>query len=286
MTPRRKRANAFIPPLLPLQRVICVRTASTASVLPSRNIVLSASMPAAKYGRPVASASSTSTPASSSTAAALANELVDRGCLRQADADLFTGLTDARARKMRDVIESRTRHVTFLLDNLHGVHNLAAVVRSCDAWGIADLHCVLTDKQDASPADAKLKNDIDGKQDGKRFRRHGQSLMELFERESTRRVSKNAHKWINITEHADMNAAVTALKVNGYRICVSSLDPSAKPLADVSLSTPIAFVFGNEHSGVSPELVAAADESFTVPMYGFVEVWTGDILLYLLHMQC
>lgn len=161
---------------------------------------------------------------------------------------------------------------TFLLDDVHGVHNLAAVVRSCDAWGIADLHCVLTPGGDAAGdgGDGR-KSDGDKKQDGKRFHRNGQSLMELFERESTKRVSKAAHRWLSVSEYATAKHAVSALKAKGYRICVSSLDPEAKALGEISLDGPIAFVFGNEHAGVSPELFQAADEKFTIPMYGFVE---------------
>lgn len=207
-----------------------------------------------------------------SSATRIARELVDRGSLRKADEALFACQTDARSGKMRGVVESRTRHITFLLDDVHGVHNLAAVVRSCDAWGIADLHCVLTVEPDCLSLGRADKNGSgDRKQDGKRFHRHGQSLMELFERESTRRVSKNAHKWVSISEYTTTQQAVVALKSRGYHICVSSLDPAAKPIGQVSLERPIAFVFGNEHSGVSRELFEAADSRFTVPMYGFVE---------------
>jgi tRNA(Leu) C34 or U34 (ribose-2'-O)-methylase TrmL len=120
------------------------------------------------------------------------------------------------------------------------------------------------------PVDARHENDAH--QDRRRFHRPGQTLAELFEMESTRRVSKNAHKWLNIAEYESAGSAIAALKSKGYRICVSSLSPEAQPLADVSLdASPVAFVFGNERSGVSSDLVAAADELFTIPMFGFVE---------------
>lgn len=207
-----------------------------------------------------------------SSSTSLARELVERGSLRSEDEALFASQTNSRAQKMQQVVESRTRRITFLLDDVHGVHNLAAVVRSCDAWGIADLHCVLTpESSDGREKGDGRKSDGDRKQDGKRFHRNGQSLMELFERESMKRVSKAAHRWLSVFEYASAKDAVSALKSRGYRICVSSLSPEAKPLADVSLDGPVAFVFGNEHSGVSQELFQAADEKFTIPMYGFVE---------------
>lgn len=192
--------------------------------------------------------------------------------MRREDEDLFAGQTDARAARMRQVVEGRTRHLCFLLDDVHGVHNLAAVVRSCDAWGIADLHCIMSDEADVVKNRKQQKSDGDLRKDRRRFHRTGETLAELFEKESTKRVSKGTDKWLSIHEYADARSAIEVLKSRGYRICVSSLKPDAHALSDVDLrSSKVCFVFGNEHSGVSREVEDMADEFFTIPMYGFVE---------------
>lgn len=200
----------------------------------------------------------------------LAQELADAGKLHRSDVPLFCTLTEARAKRLQRVVESRTRHVTFCFDEVHGAHNLAAVVRSCDAWGLQDLHIVLGEnnvKVDDSDSSSRAPPDLPSD-----FMKNSLPISGVFDSASTKKVSKGAHKWLSISQHQNVNDAITSLKRKGYRLIVSSLDPSARKLADVEiLSTdPTCFVFGNEHSGVSEEMYRAADELFTIPMYGYV----------------
>lgn len=198
-----------------------------------------------------------------------ANQLVAQGKLRAADIPHFESLTPARAERLTKVVESRTRHVSFCLDGVHGAHNIAAVVRSCDAWGIQELHVTQSQPLGKEPTTAPPQPDRSKRA---RFRDRNQPLIALLEKDSVRQVSKGAHKWLSIHEYQTPSEAAATLRDRGYRICVSSVSPSAKPLASIDLEAgPIAFVFGNEHSGVSEEMTAEADELFTIPMYGFVE---------------
>lgn len=169
------------------------------------------------------------------------------------------------------MVEARTRHITFLLDDVHGVHNLAAVVRSCDAWGIADLHCIVSGAAGVAQSRLKALPEGDARVDRERFYRGGGDLKELFERESARRVSKGTDKWVAVEEYGGGAEAVARLKEKGYAICVSSLSADALPLGEVELAEKVCFVFGNEHSGVSDAVAEMADVQFTIPMYGFVE---------------
>lgn len=198
----------------------------------------------------------------------IGRHLTQNGKLYQSDERLFSALTDARANRLQRVVESRTRHVAFCFDEVHGVHNLAAVVRSCDAWGIQDLHIVLDENQAGrkhSSVGEKRCSDT-----SLSCIKSSSHISELFESTSAKKVSKGAHKWLSIHEYASSRDAVMSLKRNGYRLCVSSLDPSARKLAEVNILSedPVCFVFGNESSGVSQELFDAADELFTIPMFG------------------
>jgi hypothetical protein len=64
---------------------------------------------------------------------------------------------------------------------------------------------------------------------------------------------------------------VASFRKAGYRIAVSSVCPSAVPLCDVDLTTPVVLVFGNENSGCSQQLIETSDVLFTIPMVGVVE---------------
>jgi tRNA (guanosine-2'-O-)-methyltransferase len=209
------------------------------------------------------------------SAADRARRLVDRGTLRPSDESIFAALTNARAARLQSVVENRIQRVSFCFDGVHGAHNLAAIVRSCDAWGIHVLNLISTQRlrSQSNVADALRDTDFEetSSSQGQRFHFAGDNFMKLFNRKSLKDVSKSAHKWLNIVEHQTVHDAIKTLKRDGYRICVSSLNPEARNLSEIDISTKTAFVFGNEHSGISAEMSEAADEFFTIPMYGFVE---------------
>lgn len=187
------------------------------------------------------------------TSAEIASELVRRGDLLPADAGKLEALTCSRAALLAKVLANRTRHIAIVCDGVQGGHNVAAITRSCDAWGIQDLHVVQQQPgqlpKNATPI----------------------PVLEKLEHESVRNVSKNCHKWLSISEYASAAPCAAVLKRRGYEICVSSLSPLARPIQQVDVSKRVAFVFGNEKDGVSPEMKNLADSFFTLPMRGFVE---------------
>lgn len=172
-------------------------------------------------------------------------------------------LSDSRAALFAKVLANRTRHISFVLDGVHGVHNLAAIARSCDAWGVQDLHVI------AQPDEYIPKGHGNGDSE---FEGRGKSMLQRIRTESSaKNVSKNCHKWLTIREHDSPAPCLEQLRRSGYKILVSSLSPDAESLHDIDLSDKCAFVFGNEKHGVTKEMNTQADGFFTVPMMGFVE---------------
>lgn len=191
----------------------------------------------------------------------LTDHLVSVGTLSPEDVKLFQTLTESRAALFCKVLNQRTRHITFVLDGVHGAHNLAAIARSCDAWGIQDLH-VIQQQEDDIPKTGR---------GASRFVEN-MSLIERFKLDqSLLHISKGSQKWLTIEEHQGVKPCLETLKKRGYKIIVSSLSSSATPIQDVPLSEKCAFVFGNEKTGVTQEMISNADSFFTIPMMGFVE---------------
>lgn len=150
-----------------------------------------------------------------------------------------TLLTPERVAKYRSVLAQRTRRLTVLVEDCHDPHNATAVVRTCDAFGIQDVH-VTTARN--------------------RFK-------------VNRRISQGSHFYVDLQVHADITAAYAALRAKGYRIWISDLQAQAT-VGPQALQTeldqgPIALVFGSEQSGLSPAAIAGADGCFLIPMVGF-----------------
>lgn len=142
-------------------------------------------------------------------------------------------LSTKRRFYLEQAIRNRTRSLGVVLHGVHDPHNQAAVMRSCEAFGIQEMVVV-------AEADEP-------------FRPSG-------------RITQNAFRWLDLTPRADFESAANALRGRGLRLLAADLD--GEPLAAVDFARPTALVFGNESRGLPPEVVAACDGSFSIPMYG------------------
>lgn len=195
-------------------------------------------------------------------ASAQAQKLVASKQLDPSDARILSTWTPTRASLFARVLANRSRHVTFVLDGVHGAHNLAAIVRTSDAWGVQDLHFI-------SP---RIESGEDSDESKLPLRERQVPLLDRFDNEySVKSVSKNAHKWLTIQEHATPADAIQRLKKANYKLYASSLSSTAKSIESIDVSQKCAFIFGNETHGVTDEMQQAADGFFTIPMVGFVE---------------
>ncbi len=149
---------------------------------------------------------------------------------------LFEGMVgDERKARLLEVIESRLHAVTVVMDAPHDPHNGAAVVRSCDAFGVFTVHVV---------------------------ERH-----EPFA--ASNAVAKGAERWVDVIGHRSVASAVTAVSA-GYRLV--GTHPKGRLVPRELATIPrLALVMGNEHEGICEELAAACEENVRIPMRGFVE---------------
>src|SRR3954466_4826771 len=51
-------------------------------------------------------------------------------------------ISENRRSKFDEVLNYRTRHITIVLEDLYQPHNASAVLRSCDIFGIQDIHII------------------------------------------------------------------------------------------------------------------------------------------------
>ncbi|NND62227.1 MAG: RNA methyltransferase [Flavobacteriaceae bacterium] len=146
-------------------------------------------------------------------------------------------LTERRRELFNEVLEERTRHITVVTEDVYQLHNTSAVMRSCDVFGIQDLHVI----------EARLGKKVD------------------------REIAMGAQKWVDIHRHKDVSNCISTLKSKGYRIIATTPHGMATALEEFDISQPVALFFGAEKEGVSEEVIEAADENLKIPMYGFTE---------------
>lgn len=169
-------------------------------------------------------------------------KVIEEDALRKKVSDyLATFLSEARLRRIAEILDQRTRHVSVIIEDLYQTQNISAVLRTCECYGVQDVHVI------------ENKNE---------FQVHNA-------------ISMGANKWLSIHNYPksenNLLDCIASLKKNGY-IIVATL-PSEKSLFldELPVEDKTAFLFGTELNGLSAKAIELADKSVKINMYGFTE---------------
>ncbi len=153
--------------------------------------------------------------------------------------DWSTLLTDRRINKFREIASKRTYKLTVVLENIYDSHNINAVLRSCEGFGIQQVHIIMPD--------------------GYSFKYKPS-------------ITKKSHKWLDIYFYRKTIECIKFLKENGFTIHSSLKSSKSIPHYEIDVyNNKVALVFGNEKDGISEKMVKHSDFLFWIPMYGFSE---------------
>ena len=147
-------------------------------------------------------------------------------------------ITERRVRRIEEVLARRQTDLTLVINNIHDPHNVSAILRSCDAFGIHRVHLLYT--HTAFPALGK-------------------------------KSSGSAKKWVETVRHKDAASLAASLKGQGFRLVATSFTETAIPLQKWDLTTKTAIILGNEHRGVDEDLAPHVDGALYIPMMGMVQ---------------
>lgn len=146
--------------------------------------------------------------------------------------------TERRRCRMAEVLRQRQDDLTLVLANIHDPHNVSAIYRSCDAFGVSRVHLYYTET--AFPV-------------------------------LGRKTSASARKWVDSVRHANVDDLFRALRSDGCQVLATSFSERAKPPRLWNFLAPTAIILGNEHSGVGGELLERADGEIYIPMRGMIQ---------------
>lgn len=159
------------------------------------------------------------------------------GTRREALPRLSCPVTERRRQRIFDVLSRRQPDLTVLAEDVYKPHNLSAILRSCDAVGIGEVHAV---KPTGGVATFNA-------------------------------TSASAEKWVDVVVEGSIGAAAAGLKKRGFTLYAAHLSNEAVDYRDVDYTLPCAVLLGNEKSGVSAEAAALADQHVIIPMLGMVQ---------------
>ncbi len=147
-------------------------------------------------------------------------------------------MTPERKNKLNAVLNKRQPDLAVVMENVFDPHNVAAVMRSCDAVGIQDIYIITT----KMPTQKKW----------------------------GARTSSSANKWLTIHTFEEVEECFKTLRKKYDKIYTTRLDDTSVELHQMDFTKSVALVFGNERTGVSEEACRLADANFIIPQVGMI----------------
>jgi len=166
-------------------------------------------------------------------------------------------VTNERRRRIEATLANRTRFLTVVLEDIYQSHNISAALRSCECFGIQDVHIIEQNNQ------YKINPD----------------------------VSLGSTKWLSLHRYNKPNTNNTVkclkkLKSQGYQIAAATLHDNNISLQKFDLQQKTALCFGTEELGLSEIAHEYADVFIKIPMQGFTQSFnisvSAAIFLYAL----
>lgn len=156
-------------------------------------------------------------------------------------AHLLSFVSENKNRLFEKIIEERTNYVTVVLEDIFQPQNASAVIRSCDVFGVQDIHVI----------ENRNTYNINPK------------------------VVHGASKWITLHKYKKKEnntlACINLLKEEGYKVYGTTPHINDCLIQDLPLDNKFALMFGTEQEGLSKVAMDNVDGFVKIPMYGFTE---------------
>lgn len=150
--------------------------------------------------------------------------------------------TPERNAKFLEVAKNRQAGLVVVIEDVFDPHNTAAIMRTCDTFGIQDVRLIFETEKPWNP------------------RRVGKT------------ASSSANKWLTFKTYRSTAKCLRELKRAEYEIVATALAPDAVNVYNTKLTNlKLALLVGNEHRGLSPEALRLADRVVAIPMQGMVQ---------------
>lgn len=158
-------------------------------------------------------------------------------------------VSETRYDKMVRAVTHRQRGLMLVMEDVYNPYNLAAIARSCDAFGVQNIAVIFENQEFFNPRDMGKESAV------------------------------SANKWLDYRLFDSGTAdALATLKAEGWYLVATALTPDAQPIQKLDLThDKLALIVGNEHAGVSQTTLQAADVVMSIPMLGMVESFNVSV---------
>jgi tRNA (guanosine-2'-O-)-methyltransferase len=144
-------------------------------------------------------------------------------------------ISEKRRRRLEQTVLNRLDGLTIVAEGTHLRHNLSAIIRTAESFGVSTVHLISAERQKMSGA------------------------------------AKGAERWVNLMIHNNTEQCFDYLKSQGYQIFVTDFQEDSYTPETTPVALPVAIVMGTELIGVSETAKKLSDGSIVIPMYGLTQ---------------
>jgi len=151
-------------------------------------------------------------------------------------------ISSNRLKRIKLTASFRQKGLVVVLEDIHDPHNAAAVLRTCEAFGIQKMFYIFEKEKYYNP------------------------------RKIGKATSSSANKWLDFEVFRSTAECLKVLKKQKFLVLATVIGKGAKSIFDLSCKKgKIALLFGNEHRGISEQATKLADLRVMIPMRGMVQ---------------
>lgn len=144
-------------------------------------------------------------------------------------------ISEERQSRVRDMLSRRLGTIVVVLEAVHRRHNASAILRSCECFGVHEVHLIT-----------------------KGFK-------------PSKGAARGSERWLDIHRWNSTDEAVAELKRRGFAIYVADLMEDVHSPDSLPIEGNVAILMGAELTGVSDRARELCDGAICVPMHGLTE---------------
>jgi len=164
------------------------------------------------------------------------NELINEFGVELVINSLVPFMSNERIEKIDTVLDQRIGSIHVAVESPYDIHNAYAVVRSAESMGVNNVHIISSE----------------------------------LKKSRGKKTSGGTSRWMNINKYLELDGFLSTINSSNIILAGASLEGSL-PLCSIPIDKPICLVFGNEHRGLSPELMDHCKIKYHIPMFGMAE---------------
>ena len=144
-------------------------------------------------------------------------------------------ISDRRKERLKNTVLNRLNDLTIVAEGTHLRHNLSAIIRTAESFGVSRVHLISSESKKMSGA------------------------------------AKGAERWVELVIHKNTEQCFDYLKAKGFKLFVADFQSDSYTPDTIPIDTPVAIIMGTELVGVSDKARSMADGSIIIPMYGLTQ---------------